>query len=290
MSLSSSHSMRDKVCLVTGATSGLGQATAVELARRGAQVVIVGRNQQRIKNSLALIRQVSGSSCVEGLLADLSSSGETRRVARDFMGQYSRLDVLVNNVGANYLEYKESAEGYELTWALDYLNHFLLTHLLLDLLKDSAAEAGEARVIETTSSMYRFSPANFQRLQGRQGYNGVAAYAQAKRAQIVYALELAQQAQRSGVSINSVTPGFVATGIATNNGHGAKLIMRLIRRFSLAVEEGIRPILHLACAPELKGVSGKYFNRFRPQSPDAGCRKRENVERLWRISSEMTEG
>jgi retinol dehydrogenase 12 len=287
MSTADADAMRGKICLVSGATRGIGQATALGLARRGATVVIIGRSAERIKNTLALLRQESGSSCIEGIQADLSSVVETRQAAATFLAKYARLDVLINNVGGTFLRYQASPEGYELTWALDYLNHFVLTQQLLDLLKDSAAKSGEARVIEITSSIYRYSPAGFTRLQGQQGYNGVAAYAQAKRAQLVYALQLARQVQRSGVRVNAVTPGFVATGIAGNNGGGANLVMGLIRRFSLPVDEGARPILQLACAAQYKGVSGRYFYRFQEQKPDPSCAKPEHVEQLWRVSTEM---
>jgi retinol dehydrogenase 12 len=287
MSADSAGSMQGKVCLVSGATRGIGQATALELARRGAQVVIIGRSQARIQQTLALIHQESGSTCVDGLQADLSSVVETRRAAAEFLAKYPQLDVLVNNVGGTFLRYQTSAEGFEQTWALDYLNHFVLTQALLERLKDSAARSGQARVIEITSSIYTYSSADFSRRQGRRLFNGVAAYAQAKRAQLVFALGLAQQVQTSGVSVNAVTPGFVATGIAGGNGGPASLMMALIRRFSLPVQEGIQPILRLACAEELRGVTGKYFSRFEERQPDAGCTRKEHVERLWQVSEEM---
>jgi len=280
--------MLGKVCLITGATRGLGQATALALARKGATVVIIGRSRERIKNALAVIRQMSGNPCVDGLLADLSSQAEVRQAANEFLARYLRLDVLVNNVGATRLAYAESVDGYEMTWALNYLNHFLLSHLLLDRLKLTAEVEGEARIVEVGSSIYRLSRADFNRLQKRARYNGVAAYAQSKRAIVTYVVELSGRLAGSGVCVNAVTPGFVATGIASDTTLWAKLIMQGIRLFSQTLDEGVRPIVDMACSPEMAGVSGTFYHRFRPQAPDAGCQEPQVAERLWEISRAMT--
>lgn len=283
-----SESMVGKVCLVTGATRGLGRATALELARKGARVVIIGRNPERLKNALAVIRQVSGNPNVDGLLADLSSQGEVRRVAAKFLEAYPRLDVLVNNVGATRLTYAESPEGYEITWALNYLNHFLITHLLLHLMRLTAEAEGEARIIELTSSIYRISRDHFDRLQKRKNYNGVLAYAQSKRAVITFAIELARRLEGTGVSVNAVTPGFVATEIATDSARWARWAMRLIRLFSRTAEEGARPIVYLATSAEMMGKSGQLYYRYKNMQPDAGCLNPESARRLWEISAAMT--
>jgi NAD(P)-dependent dehydrogenase (short-subunit alcohol dehydrogenase family) len=283
-----SGSMVGKVCLVTGATRGLGQAAALELARKGATVVIVGRNRERVKNALAVIRQVSGSTCVEGFQADLSAQADVRRVAAEFQASYPRLDVLINNVGATLLTYAESQDGYEMSWALNYLNHFLLTHLLMGPLKLTAEVEGEARVIEVTSSIYRLARPDFQRLQKRDGYNGVLAYAQSKRAMITFVLELSRRLAGCGVTANAVTPGFVATDIASDSTPWAKRAMRLVRLFSRTLEVGVQPIVHLASSADVNGVTGQYYYRFKQRRPDAGCRMPEHGERLWQISAAMT--
>jgi NAD(P)-dependent dehydrogenase (short-subunit alcohol dehydrogenase family) len=174
-----------------------------------------------------------------------------------------------------------------MSWALNYLNHFLLTHLLLDALRCAAEQNGEARVVEVTSSIYRMSPRAFDRLQKREGYNGVLAYAQSKRALILFAVELARRMQDSGVTINAVTPGLVRTDIASGNGLFYSGLMGLINRFALPLEKGIRPILRLAASPEMRGVSGRYFYQFeQPPLPHStvdplACRK------LWQMSEAM---
>jgi NAD(P)-dependent dehydrogenase (short-subunit alcohol dehydrogenase family) len=281
--------MSGKLCLVTGATRGLGLATAIGLARQGARVVVIGRDALRIKNALAAVRQMAGSALVDGLQADLSSQADVRRVAQEFLACYARLDVLVNNVGATLLQYQASPDGVEMSWALNYLNHFLLTNLLLERIKDTAAQAGEARILEITSSIYRLAPARFDRLQKRQGYNGVLAYAHSKRAQIVFTLQLAQQLQHSRVAVNAITPGFVATNVASDNRGLAGLAMAVIRRFSLPVIEGVKPIVHLASSPALHGMTGGYYARYQSQRAAPDCRSAEVVEQLWRISGEMVD-
>jgi len=281
-------SMQGKVCMVTGATRGIGYAVAKGLAQKGANVVIVGRSEERIRTALTGIRQAVNGACVEGLLADLSSQADVRKLARDFSARYSTLDVLVNNVGATILKYQQSPDGLEMTWALNYLNHFLLTHLLLNSLRAAANANGEARIVEVTSSVYRFSDPQFKRLQQQKGYNGVLAYAQSKRAIQVYTHELARRMQGTGVTINAITPGFVATNIAGGNGFLATIMMALIKRVSKPVDEGVRPIVHLASAPELCGKSGGYYKSFTAMPDDPLCKDQDIAARLWKMSEEMT--
>ncbi len=254
--------LHGKVCLVTGATRGLGQATAIGLARLGATVVIIGCNQTRIDETLAKIRAETGSIYAEGLLADLSSQHEVRQVAGQFLSRYPRLDVLVNNVGGTFLSYQPSPDGYEMTWALNYLNHFLLTRLLLVSLKETAALSGEARVVELISSIYRLSDPHFDRLPQGGVVQGVLAYAKSKRALIVFACELARRLQGTGVTINAVSPGWVASEIAKSNGWGRSLLMKTLNLFAPSVEKGVQPVIHLASAPELRSVSGKFFMKY----------------------------
>lgn len=280
--------MQGKVCMVTGATRGIGYAVAKGLAQKGASVVIVGRSEKRIRDALTGIRQVVNGACVEGLLADLSSQADVRKLAREFSERYSALDVLVNNVGATILKYRQSPDGLEMTWALNYLNHFLLTNLLLDPLRTAADANGEARIVEITSSVYRFSDPQFKRLQQQKRYNGVLAYAQSKRALQVYAHEFTRRMQGTGITINVITPGFVATNIAGGNGILANILMAFIKRISRPVEEGVRPIVHLVSAPELRGTSGGYYKKFTAMPDDPLCKDQDIAARLWKMSEEMT--
>ncbi len=280
--------LHGKVCLVTGATRGLGRATAIELARLGATVVIIGRNHTRIDQTVAEIRSVSGSAYVEGFLADLSSQHEVRQVAGEFLSRYPRLDVLVNNVGGTFLSYQPSPDGYEMSWALNYLNHFLLTRLLLKSLKETAKLSGEARVVEVVSSTYRLSAPHFDRLPQGGVVQGVLAYAKSKRALIVFACELARRLQGTGVTINAVSPGWVASDIAKDNGLGWSLLMRTMNLFAPSVDKGVQPIVHLASAPERRSVSGKFYMKYKEMPDDPGCVDCETSARLWQISEKMT--
>lgn len=280
--------MHGKVCLVTGATRGLGQAAALGLARAGATVVIVARDRARIENTLALLRAETGNQQVEGLQADLSRLADVRLLAERFRVRYPSLDVLVNNVGATLLKYQATYEGYEMTWSLNYLGHFLLTHLLKDPLDCAAETHGEARVVEVTSSVYRYSRPDFRKLQRKERYNGALAYAQSKRAMLVYVMEMARRMNGCGVTINAVTPGAVKTHIASDVRGLNWVAMQVINAVALPPDAGVRPILRLAAAPELRGVTGQYFRKTQKMPPDPSLTKPEIVRQLWEISEVMT--
>lgn len=276
--------MGGKICLVSGATAGLGQAAALGLARMGATVIILGRNPQKIAATLALLQQEAANVQVTGFQADLSSQAEICRVAAEINARYPIIDVLVNNVGATTMRYQTSVDGLEMTWALNYLNHVLLTQCLLNAIKSGASRHGEARIIELTSSIYRFSSTNFERRQQGRLYNGVLAYAQSKRAINTYVVEMARKLAGDGVTINAVTPGFVKTHIAGENSWLIRLAMRVVHRFSLPVEEGVEPIISLVSAPELCGISGKYYYQRRQVPDDPSTCNPAAIAQLQRIT------
>lgn len=287
--ISTNHaSMQGKVCLVTGATRGLGQAVALGLSQLGATVVIISRNQQRVDQTLAYLHKQSGNLNHDGYQADLSSISEVRRVSQQIIACHPTIDVLVNNVGATIMKYRQSADGYEMSWALNYLNHFLLTHLLADSLQCAAQANGEARVVEVTSSMYRFAKPHFSKLISEDKYNGVLAYAQSKRAMMMFTYELARRWQPLNISVNAVTPGLVKSSIASHEGGWSSQVMRLLNLFALPVEQGVQPILHLAAAPEMKGITGQYYKKFKQMPVDSTCLNPENVRQLWQLSERMT--
>ena len=195
--------MGEKVCLITGATSGIGKATAMGLANMGASVVMVGRDRGRGEAALAEIKEKSANASVDLLLADLSSQEEVRRLADEFKEAYPRLDVLINNAGVFRSERITTADGLEMTFAVNHLAYFLLTNLLLDVLKASAP----SRIVNVSSGDHRNGTIDFDDLQGEKGYKGAKAYSQSKLANVLFTYELARRLEGTGVSANCLHPG-----------------------------------------------------------------------------------
>ncbi len=275
--------MNGKICLITGATSGIGKVTALELARMGATVVVAGRSPQRCADTVAHIQTVTGNPAVESLVADLSSQAEIHRLASEFKQRFPRLDVLVNNAGAFFMKRETTVDGIEMTWALNHLSYFLLTHLLLDILKNSAP----ARIINVASDAHQGGQINFQDLQGSRRYQGFSAYAQSKLANIMFTYELARRLEGSGVTANTLHPGFVATDFAKNNSLPVRLGMSLMHLFALKPEEGVQSSIYLAASHEVEGVTGKYYIKCRPVASSPGSYDLEAARRLWEISEKM---
>jgi NAD(P)-dependent dehydrogenase (short-subunit alcohol dehydrogenase family) len=277
--------MKDKVCLVTGATAGLGKATARQLARQGATVIVAGRNREKNRATVNEIKQQTGNPNVESMLADLSVQKEVRALAEQFKSKYQSLNVLVNNAGAIFLRRQESADGIEMTFALNHLNYFLLTNLLLDTLKASAP----ARIINVSSRAHvRVPGLNFDDLQNRKGYAGQQVYGQSKLANVLFTYELARRLEGTRITVNALHPGFVATRFATNNGVLARLARPLLDLFAISVEEGARTMVYLATSPEVEGMTGKYFYRQQAIPSSPASYDEEAARRLWEVTATMT--
>ncbi|GBF04847.1 short-chain dehydrogenase [Deinococcus aerius] len=267
------QAMSGKTVLVTGATNGIGLVTARQLARRGARVVIVGRNPEKTARVAAEV------GAADALIADLSELTQVRRAAAEFRERNPRLDVLVNNAGAYYARRQETREGIEMTWALNHLAPFLLTRELLPLLR----EAEDPRVVTVSSDAHRFGRIRFDDPEFRRGYSGWAAYGQSKLANALFARELARR--EPGVRSNSVHPGMVRTGFGHNNGGGTSLLWRLVDRFAISPEQGARTSIRLASDPELR-ISGRYFAQEREVKPSARALDDGAAQRLWTLSEE----
>ena len=194
--------MQNKICLITGATSGIGQAAALALAKMGLTVIVVGRSEGRCQNTVAHIQRETGNFHVDYLLADLSVQAQVRQLAADFKARYKRLDVLVNDAGAIFLRRQLSADGIEMNFALNHLAYFLLTNLLLDTLKASAP----ARVVNVASNSHRNSHLDFENLQLKRGYNPMRAYGRSKLANLYFTYELARRLDSTGVTVNAMHP------------------------------------------------------------------------------------
>jgi NAD(P)-dependent dehydrogenase (short-subunit alcohol dehydrogenase family) len=277
--------MQGKICLVTGATSGIGLVTARELARQGATVVLVGRDTNKTQTTVEQIKQQTGNNSVEGLVADLSSQQEVRQLADQFKRRYRQLHVLVNNAGAVYDSRRESVDGIELTLALNHLSYFLLTNLLLDTMVVSAP----ARIVNVASDAHRMTSINFDDLQAKQKYSGFRVYGQSKLANILFTKELARRLQGTNVTTNSVHPGLVATGFARNNAGLLNFLFGwILRPFARTPEKGAETPIYLASASKVQGMTGLYFSDKQPVTPTAAAQDMAAAERLWQVSAELT--
>ncbi|AGA29936.1 SDR family oxidoreductase [Singulisphaera acidiphila] len=277
--------MAGKVCLITGATSGIGEITARALAERGATLTIVGRSPERCAATLDRIRRAAPDADVDFILADLSSQESIRHLAALFQERKSRLDLLINNAGALFFERRESVDGIELTLALNHLAYFQLTNLLLDLLKSS----GPSRVVNVASEAHRSaSKIDFNDLEGRKRYRGFRAYAQSKLANLLFTFELAERLEGTDVTVNALHPGLVATNIFAGNGIPGWLLRRAAALFAISPEKGAETSIYLGSSSEVSGVSGNYFYRQKPIASSRASHDPEAARRLWERSVEFT--
>lgn len=276
--------MSGKTCLVTGATSGIGEVAALELAREGARLVLVGRSREKAEATADRIRREAGNPAVQYLLADLSSRAEVRRLADEIKARHPRLDVLVNNAGAMFAPRRESVDGIEMTWALNHLAYFRLTDLLLDTLKAGAP----SRVVSVASDAHRMvSGINFDDVQGKKSYKAFRIYGQSKLANILFTRELARRLEGTGVTANCLHPGFVATNFTTGEGWLYWAMKQAARVMAVTPERGAQTTVYLASSPEVGGTSGGYFAKSRPAKTTAAGRDDRAARRLWELSERM---
>lgn len=276
--------MQGKICLVTGSSSGIGKVTARELARMGATVVMVCRNRAKGEAVQAEIKEASRNAQVDLIVADLSSLAEVSRAASEFKQKHSQLHVLINNAGGVSSERKVTPDGLETTFATNYLAPFLLIELLLDVLKASAP----ARIVNVSSSGHTSGAIDFADLQGERRYSPVKAYSQSKLAQIYSTYELADQLEGTGVTVNALHPGMVASNINDGLTGFMHFIGAVVYFFAgINVEKGAQTTLYLAISPEVEKVSGKYFSNCK-ETPSSRLSYDVAVrQRLWQVSEEL---
>jgi retinol dehydrogenase 12 len=277
-------SMENKFVLVTGATNGIGKVTAAELAKMGAFVTIVGRSPEKTFQVVEELKTQTGNDHIDYLVADLSVQSEVHWVAEQFQANHDRLDVLVNNAGAVFLERQESADGIEMTLALNHLNYFMLTNLLLDLLKASAP----ARIVNVSSMAHQGARLDFNDLQMKKGYSGWSAYGRSKLMNLYFTYELARHLNGSGVTVNALHPGFVATNFGKSNGGMLGSLFSLFQVVAISPEKGAQTSIYLASSPELEGVTGKYFSNNKAISSSQISYNAESAAQLWDLSLEIT--
>ena len=275
--------MNGKVCLVTGATDGIGKVSARVLAELGAKVIIVGRNPEKSAIVLAELRSISGNENIDLLMADLAVMQEVRDLAEQVISRYDRIDVLLNNAGGYFTKHEITSDGLERTFALNHMSYFLLTNKLMELLKYSAP----ARIVNVSSDAHYGVDMEFENLNGEQEYKAWKAYQKSKLANVLFTYELLKKVP-GNITVNCLHPGFVATNFGHNNGGFFGPVLKIAQRISaIDPEEGAKTSIFLCSAPEVKGVSGKYFYKCQPKTSSRESRNMDTGKRLWKISSDI---
>ena len=275
--------MAGKTVLVTGGTAGIGKATAVGLATMGARVAITGRNRERAEDAAHTIRAASGGR-VDLLIADMSSQSQVRRLADEALHRLPRIDVLVNNVGGYWHTRHVTADGLELTLALNHLAAFLLTNLLLDRLKRSSP----ARVVTVSSHAHAGGRIDFADLQGETSYSGARAYNQSKLANIMFARELARRLPGTGVTATVAHPGVVRTGFGAEDPSSIqRFLVPFAKPFMKSPDQGAATSIYLASAPGVDHMSGQYFVNSKPKRSSKQSYDELAAAQLWQVSADL---
>jgi NAD(P)-dependent dehydrogenase (short-subunit alcohol dehydrogenase family) len=273
-----------KTCILTGATSGIGEEAAIALAREGARLHLVARSEERAEATRERLRRATGSDAVEIHLADLGSLEQIRRVAAELLEACPRIDVLLNNAGVVNLRRETTVDGYETTFAVNHLAYFALTNLLLDRIRASAP----ARIVNVASDAHKFGAVDFDDLQSERKYRAMRTYGRSKSANILFTVELARRLEGSGVTVNCVHPGPVATRFGKNNGWVGRAATTLLSPFFLSPAKGARTSIHLVTSPELEQVSGRYFAKQREAQAQPHAVDPVSARRLWDASVRLT--
>jgi len=279
--------LNGKVCMVTGATSGIGLVAAKAFAEMGAELFLVCRNRDKGERTVANIIKHTGNDRITLLLCDLSSLTEVRDVALSFLSYDKPLHVLLNNAGVFNFKRKLTVNNFEEMFAVNHLAHFLLTNLLLDRIKASTS----ARIVNVASEAYWFCKGiNFEDLTYTERFKALKVYGHSKLANILFTRELAKRVQGSGVTVNALHPGGfgIKTGLGSHNGWKAKIIALLLHPFLQSAEQGAETSIHACTSPELIGVTGCFFKNCREKQPKAWALDDVASQRLWQVSVELT--
>jgi NAD(P)-dependent dehydrogenase (short-subunit alcohol dehydrogenase family) len=280
MNKTDSH-ISGKTCLITGANSGIGRVTARVIAEMGARLTIVCRSRERGAPALEEIKRASGNPSVELMTCDFSSQNQIRRLAEEFKSKHDRLDILVNNAGLMMNKRVLTEDGLETTFAVNHLGYFLLTNLLLDLIKRSAP----ARIVNVASLAHRGGYINFDDLQSERGFSSMPVYRQSKLANILFTYELARRLEGTGITVNCLHPGIIATGIARRFPWFIRAALKL---FFTGVEQGAETSIYLATSPEVENITGKYFDNKVEAQTSRESYDEETARRLWEVSEQIT--
>jgi NAD(P)-dependent dehydrogenase (short-subunit alcohol dehydrogenase family) len=270
--------MAGKVCVVTGSNSGIGKETVLGLAELGATVVMVVRNQERGQDALDEIVTKTGNRSVSLMICDMSSMASVRSFAADLKKKHNQINLLINNAGAEFTKRQVTSEGFEQTFAVDYLAPFLLTHELLGLLKAGAP----SRTINVSSGLAKNGKIDFDDLQNQRNYKGMQAYSNAKLMLMQFTYALSRRLAGSGVTVNVLMPGFVATNLGKNSGSlRSALMFAMVRPMQISAKRGAETSVYLATADEVKDISGKCFAKKKEVETCPVSYDQEIQERLW---------
>lgn len=276
--------IKEKICLVTGANSGIGFETAKELCAQGARCILVCRSEEKAKKAIGEIERLVPDAKTDFAVADLSSQKQVRDLSQTVLARYDILDVLIHNAGSWFSDFALTEDGVERQWAINYLSPFLLTHLLLPALKNSR----DARVINISSDSHFHGKIHFHDVNLSGNYHGLRAYAQSKLAQVLFTFEFERRKAGLPVSINAVQPGLVKTDIGlkhTVSFHG--LMWKLRRLTGVSPEKGAATAVYLASSEEVKNVSGKYWDKCKPKPASKNANNPDDSRRLWELSEQM---
>lgn len=294
--MKSAWNLQGKTVLITGVTQGIGRVAAREIAKLDptAKLVLVARDARRGNELVAKLKSSTGNQNIELLVGDLSVQADIRRIAAEFLARHDRLHVLLNNAGAMFTSRTLTADGHEMTFALNHLGYFLLTELLLPVIKKTAIaddnDSKEARIINVASNAHGGVTLNFDDLMYTRGYGGFPAYKRSKLANLLFTFELSRRLKAegaTGVTVNCLHPGFVRSGFGHNNNAFFSAILHLGQLFAISEEEGAKTMIYLATSPEVSGVTGKYFVKNREARSSRASHDEVAARRLWEASEAL---
>ena len=275
--------MKGSTVVITGATSGIGEVAARELAEMGARIVLVARDAARAEAVRDRLRHITPAAAHTLHVADLSRLREVKRVAADIVAAEPRIDVLINNAGAMFASRKITEDGLEMTFAVNHMAYFVLSNLLRPRMT-----AG-ARIVSTASDAHKGAKLDFGDLQSEKRYTGFAVYGRSKLCNILFTRELARRLQGTGITANCLHPGFVATHFGDNSGGLLSFGMGLAKNFAITPEKGAETIVYLAASPDVANATGGYYYKCRPAVPTREAQNDADARRLWDISARLAD-
>jgi NAD(P)-dependent dehydrogenase (short-subunit alcohol dehydrogenase family) len=276
-------SMSGKTVAITGATSGIGEVTAIRLAEQGARIVFTARDPARADATMAKLKKANPSAPHAVQMADLSRLSEMKRIGAALAAE-PQIDVLVNNAGALFNRRSETGDGLEMTFALNHMSYFVVTRLLLPKLKPGA------RIVSVASNAHRGATLDFANLQNKHGYSGFAVYSKSKLCNILFTRELARRIKDSGVTANCLHPGFVATRFGDQSGGLMRAAIAIAKPIgAISPEDGAKTMIYLATSPDVAGTSGEYFNKCRIEAPTRAAQNDADARKLWDVSAVLAQ-